>query len=231
MDFFEAVEKRRSIRKFTSEPFPADKIQKAIEAAVLAPNSSNTQTWDFHWVQSDAIKAKVVPLCLNQSAARTASQLVVFVADPTRWKRSQKPLVRWVEQANAPKVVRLYYEKLIPVTYRWGFLHSLAVFKWVMTTSAALFRPMARGPYSRRQIQEVAVKSAALAAENFVLAITAQGGSTCMMEGFDEPRLKRLLGLGPHSRIVMVVGIGYEAERGTWGPRFRLPLDEVLHVH
>ena len=52
MDFFEVVAKRRSIRKFTDEPISDDMIAKALDAAVLAPNSSNVQTWNFYWVKS-----------------------------------------------------------------------------------------------------------------------------------------------------------------------------------
>ena len=72
---------------------------------------------------------------------------------------------------------------------------------------------------------------AALAAQNFVLAITAQGGATCMMEGFDESRVRKLLKLSSSSRVVTVLGIGFEAPRGTWGPQFRLPLEQVVHIY
>ena len=231
MELFEAIERRRSIRKFTAEPFADDKIRKALEAAVLAPNSSNVQTWDFHWIKSEQKRKEVIHCCFNQSAARTANQLVAITCDPTLWRRSQPSLIEWVRAAKAPKVVELYYSKLIPATYRWGFLNSWALIKWIGGTFGGLFRPMARGPHSRGQLMEVAVKSAALAAENFVLAITAQGGATCMMEGFDEWRLRKALGLPSTTRIVMVIGVGYEAERGTWGPRSRLPLEQVVHTH
>lgn len=231
MEFFEVIKKRRSIRRFSQTRFPDELIQKALEAAVLAPNSSNTQTWDFHWIRGEVAKRKVVEACLNQSAARTASQLVVITADATNWKRSQGPLLNWVQSVNAPKQVILYYDKLIPMTYRWGFLNCLAPFKFLAAFTVGLFRPIVRGPYTRRDIQEVAIKSAALAAENFVLAITAQGGATCMMEGFDALRLKRALRLRRTARVVMVIGIGYEGEKGTWGPQFRLPINEVVHSH
>jgi nitroreductase len=97
-----------------------------------------------------------------------------------------------------------------------------------------LFRPTSWGPCTKRDLQEVAIKSAALAAENLVLALSAQGYSTCMMEGFDEVRVKNLLGLGlagigGSARIVMVVGVGLEGERATWGPQYRIPQSEVVH--
>lgn len=230
MNFFETVEKRRSIRRFTAKPVPETVIRRALDAAILAPNSSNAQTWDFYWVRSAEKKAALVKACLNQSAARTAAELVVIVASPTAWRRSWPQLREYVHAINAPGPVQVYYGRLLPWMYRWGFLNSVGFFKWLMATPVGLVRPMVRGPFSRREVQTVAIKSAALAAENFVLAITAQGYATCMMEGFDEFRVKRLLNLKCSDRVVMVVGVGEEAERGTWGPRFRVPSEQVIHL-
>ncbi len=229
MDFFEVIKKRRSIRRFTDKKVPEICIKNALEAAILAPNSSNTQTWNFYWVRTEEKKKKLVEACLSQSAARTASDLLVITADPKLWRRSQGPLINWVESVNAPEPVKMYYKKLIPITYKWGFLNSLGLLRWLGFNLAGIFRPVPRGPNFRHELQTVAIKSAALAAENFVLALTAQGVATCMMEGFDECRVKSLLKLESSCRIVMVIGIGYESEKGTWGPQMRLPLEEVVH--
>jgi len=230
LDLFDAVEKRRSIRKFTEEPLPDEVIRRALQAAILAPNSGNMQTWDFHWIKGAEIKKRMVAACFNQSGARTASQLLVLVANPKHWRRSNPRLIDWVKQANAPKSVLKYYEKAVPIAYTWGWLNSLAPIKWLAAVLIGMFRPMQRSPIGRRDAQEVSIKSAALAAENFVLAITAQGGASCMMEGFDEARVKRMLELPGAARVVMIIAAGYESPRGTWGPRFRMPLDEVLRI-
>lgn len=229
MDFFEAVESRRSIRKFTAEPVPAEVVEKALDAAILAPNSSNVQTWNFFWVRSAEKKSELVKACFGQAAARTAQELVVFAADPTLWKRSQQPLVKFAEEVNAPKAVHFYYKKLIPMTYRAGFLNLWGYFRSLTAWLAGWVRPVPRGPNTFRDLQEVAIKSSALAAENFVLALTAQGFSSCMMEGFDELRVKRLLALPNSARIAMVVGVGKGTDSGTWGPRFRIPREWVIH--
>ena len=229
MDFFEAVQKRRSIRKFSEEPVPEQVIERALDAALLAPNSSNAQTWNFYWVRSTDKKAALVTACFNQSAARTAQEIIAIVADPALQRRSQKPLVEFVESVKAPRAVLEYYRKLLPATYTWGFLNSIGWSKWAAAQFAGLFRPSPRGPHTLGDLQEVAIKSAALASENFVLAISAQGFSTCMMEGFDEARVKKILGLGRTARVVMCIAVGRESERGTWGPQYRLPREWVVH--
>jgi len=229
MEFFDAIKRRRSIRRFTEDTVPEQVIEKALDAAIWAPNSSNVQTWNFYWVQNPAQKEKLTHACLNQSAARTAQHLLIVTANPRLWRRSLPHLNKWVTDANAPKPVLNYYEKLIPFTYRWGWLNSLGLVKWVVFNFSGLFRPVPRGPNFRRDVEEVAIKSAALAAENFVLAVAAQDYDTCMMEGFDEKRVRKLLKLNCYERVVMVIGVGKGSERGTWGPPFRIPKDLVVH--
>lgn len=228
MNFFETIEARKSIRKFTNKNVPAEVMQKAFDAAILAPNSSNAQTTNIYWLKSEDKKKKLVEYCLNQSAARTAQELVVIVASPKDWKRSHPYLVQFVKSVSAPKPVVLYYEKLLPLMYKWGFLNSLGLIKWTSYTLTGLVRPIMRNPTFKRSIQEVCIKSAALASENFVLALAAQGFQSCMMEGMDEVRIKRLLKLRCSDRVVMVIAVGEEGERGTWGPRFRIPRELVI---
>ena len=50
-----------------------------------------------------------------------------------------------------------------------------------------------------------------------------------MVEGFDELRVKKLLSLKYSDRVVMVISVGEEAERGTWGPQFRIDSKKVFH--
>ncbi|NDE15259.1 nitroreductase family protein [bacterium] len=230
MDFFDAVMRRRSIRRFTDEAVPDAVVDKALDAAVWAPNSSNVQTWNFYWVKDPGKMVDMATACLNQSAARTARHLVAVTANPGLWQRSLPLLQEWTHKANAPRPVRVYYEKLIPVTYRWGWFNVMGLVKWIGFNLTGLFRPSPRGPNFRRDLDEVAMKSAALAAENFVLAIAAQDYDTCMMEGFDEVRVRRVLGIGCRERVVMVIAVGKAATPGTWGPPFRIPRDMVVHV-
>ena len=223
MDFFEVVQARRAVRKFTKKPVPPEVIEKALDAAMLAPNSSNMQTWQFYWIQSPDKRAKLVEACMSQAAARGAQELIVCVANPLLWKKVNPEIVAFARGVNAHPIITGYYEKFIPMIYgMWGL-------RWIIGPAYKLgrhilgwFRPVERGPTSFRDLQNVSVKSLAMAGENFLLAIVAQGFAGCPMEGIDSVRVKKLLGLGRESRIGMVIAVG-EADptRGTWGPRFR----------
>lgn len=47
MELMEAIKGRRSIRKFTDEPVPREKIEYILEAATWAPSAQNLQPWYF----------------------------------------------------------------------------------------------------------------------------------------------------------------------------------------
>ena len=47
MDVLEAVNKRKSIRAFKSDPVPAETLKKIVEGALHAPSASNSQPWEL----------------------------------------------------------------------------------------------------------------------------------------------------------------------------------------
>jgi nitroreductase len=73
-------------------------------------------------------------------------------------------------------------------------------------------------------------KSCALAAQTFMLSISAEGFESCPMEGFDQKRVKKALNLPRGAEINMIISVGKGTEEGIWGPRFRVPYDEVVFV-
>ncbi|NBP75804.1 MAG: nitroreductase family protein, partial [Crocinitomicaceae bacterium] len=90
-EFDEIVNFRRSNRKFDPNiEVPNEVIQKSIERAALSPNSSNMQLWEFYWIHSKEELEKFIPLCLDQLAAKTAKEMVVFVTRKDKWKSRAK---------------------------------------------------------------------------------------------------------------------------------------------
>lgn len=227
MEFFEVIKSRRSIRKFLPQAVPAEVIEKALEAALLAPNSSNMQTWEFYWIKDEVKKQKAVQACLSQSAAQTASELVVAVADPSKWKLHAKEMVHILEQKKAHRSMINYYSKLIPFIYgkQW-----MAPIKWIIFNIAGIFKPTPRSPWSYRDRDEVCIKSCALGCENFMLAMSAQDYDTCPIEGFDQRRLRKILKLPFTARIVMAIAVGKRAPEGVWGDQIRFPKDRFIKI-
>jgi nitroreductase len=79
----------------------------------------------------------------------------------------------------------------------------------------------------KSDMRVVAHKSTALAAQNFLVSMSGYGYDTCSMEGFDSQRVKIILGLPKTAEISMIIGCGIRTPKGIYGPRFRVPFDEV----
>ncbi len=227
MEFFEVLKTRRSVRKYTADPVPPDVIPRCIDAALIAPNSSNMQPWEFYWVRSPQKKAELSTYCFSQPAASTAPELVVAVARRDTWRRNQALMLAALSKnSKVPASAITYYKKIVPFAYVQGWFSSIGLCKSIFLNVAGLFRPVPRNPCSLGELDQVLVKTTALACENFMLAAVAQGYGCCPMEGFDEVRVKKLLGLPKYnSRVVMVMSVGKTDPKGIFGPQMRFERD------
>tara|TARA_B110001454_G_scaffold219203_1_gene252087 strand:- start:1026 stop:1724 length:699 start_codon:yes stop_codon:yes gene_type:complete len=230
MEFFETVNTRRSVRRYTETTVPDEVVRKALDSALKAPNSSNMQAWEFYWVKSPENKSALVNACLFQGTARTANHLIVAVARIDTWKRNRDLLIQQM-QANGPisGQIKDYYYKIIPFLYTQDPFGILGTLKFLILNVLGLFRPVFRRPAFKTDLFEVVTKSAALACENFMLAITAQGYGSCPMEGFDERRVKKIFKLNSKCRVVMVIGVGDIDPTGIFGPQYRIDSKLVIH--
>ena len=60
-----------------------------------------------------------------------------------------------------------------------------------------------------------------------MMSMSAIGYDTCPMEGSDTLMVKKILKLSKDSEINMVIGCGLKNEKGVYGPRFRVPFENV----
>lgn len=230
-EFRKVVMSRRSVRRFDDTPIPDAVLQDCLDMALLAPNSSNLQPWEFHLVKTPALKKELAKACLNQNAARTAQELVVIVARLETWKEHcDMMLDNWPEE-TVPKVVQSYYGRLAKVYYNQGPLNILGIGKRALAAVTGLKRPVPRGPFTQADMRVWAAKTVALGAENFMLAMRAHGFDTCPMEGFDAHRVNRMLQLPSDAFVVMVVGCGKRAPDGVYHPRIRFARERFIKTH
>lgn len=228
--FKDLVNARRSVRKFTSEKIPDHIVDECLDMALLAPNSSNLQTWEFYRLKSEQIKKDVAYACFSQPAATTASELIVCVARPNHWRAHALQMLKTFRglPVETPKSAILYYSKLAPFVYTVGFLNVLTPLKWLFNTLVGFFRVVPREPISSFGLAVWSIKSCALACENLMLAFRSHGYDTCPMEGYDSKRVKKALGLRRGAHIVMIIGAGKRAEGGIYGPRIRFPRRQFI---
>jgi nitroreductase len=87
MDVFEAIENRRSVRKYLDVPVEWDKIGIILESARLAPSAGNVQEWRFIIVTKPEAKKEIASAALSQEWIAQAPYLIVVVAMIERIKR------------------------------------------------------------------------------------------------------------------------------------------------
>jgi nitroreductase len=231
----EAIQYRRSVRIFKKERIDAEKVKKCIKHAVLAPTSSNLQLWEFYHITNNDMLQKMSKACLHQNAANTANQFVVVAVRKDLWRKRAKANMEHLkysygntsskEYTTREKSALQYYQKVIPALYVdvFGILGWL---KFIFFSIVGIFKPVYR-EVKHSDLRIVAHKSAALAAQNFMISMSAIGYDTCPMEGSDTALVKRLLNLPLRAEINMVIACGIRDENGVYGPRFRVPFEEV----
>lgn len=77
MDIFEAVQKRRSIRKFKPQSVADGDLKKILEAGRLAPSGGNRQPWRFVVVRNSERKKTLASAANNQKFVADADAVVV----------------------------------------------------------------------------------------------------------------------------------------------------------
>ena len=230
--FHDIVESRRSVRFFSSDPIPQEVIDKCIDTALLAPNSSNLQCWEIHHVADAEKKEKLAEYCLGQPAATTAKELFVFVTRPDMWKRNNQWMIdEFDRRGNMPEKAYQYFRVITKLAYTTGVFGVLAPFKWLFFNLRGLTKPTPRGPVGLAGMKVWGHKSTALACAHFMLAMRAHGFDTCPMEGFDAVRVKKLLGLPRGADVTMVISAGKRAEGGIYGNRFRFDQSLIVKKH
>lgn len=222
------------MRQFDAQaPFDPQAVQRSLHLATLAPNSSNLQLWEFRRVHTPELLQQVARACFNQSAARTARELIVVVVRRDKWWRGRNFNLQMIRQRLAAnpdsrgRGVVAYYKSLIPFVYTHDAFGVLGRVKQLVALVSGLFAPIYRQT-TRADARIVAHKSAALAAMTFMYAMQAEGYDTCPMEGFDSWRLKRALGIPWAAEINMVIGTGPGLPQGIYNDRWRLPESDTL---
>lgn len=92
MEVFEAINKRRSIRKYLETQIPQEVLEKILHAGRLAPSAKNQQPWRFVVVTDKEVKEKLVPACVNQAMVGEAGAVIAIVGvNPTYVMRAGFP--------------------------------------------------------------------------------------------------------------------------------------------
>ena len=101
MDFDKLIAQRRSIRKFTEQQLTEDELRKLMRAALMAPSSKGTHSYEFYVVQdADKLKALSTAKDLGGALIADAPTAIVVAARP-------ETSDVWIEDASVASTMLL----------------------------------------------------------------------------------------------------------------------------
>lgn len=83
MELLQILKERGSVRTYTGEKIPEDKLEKVLKAGLLAPSGRNRKPWEFVVVREKETLEKLSK-CRDHGAAMLANAdaAIIVVADP-----------------------------------------------------------------------------------------------------------------------------------------------------
>lgn len=88
MEFYKVIENRTSNKTYKSTPIPTEKLDKIINAALLAPSWKNKTCYRFIFIKEQGLKDQLASTISNQTneasnAVKQAPITAIIVADPS----------------------------------------------------------------------------------------------------------------------------------------------------
>jgi nitroreductase len=87
MDFYDVIEKRRSIRSYKSDPVPEESLKRIARAVQLAPSACNMQPCKVKVVTNPALRAEIAANYTQEWLAEAPAIAVVMANSKQCWKR------------------------------------------------------------------------------------------------------------------------------------------------
>lgn len=201
MELLEAIQSRRSIRKFKPDAIPEEYISQLIEAGRLAPSGTNLQPTRYVVIKSEESKAKLKE-CTPLPFVSSAPAVIACCID-TQSIISTGDRIKELREAEAFVGTPLDKENKDSEDYN----------------------------KNRKAMDAAAIKSylnlnAAIAIDHITLRAVDLGLGSCWIMMFDKEKTKEILELDDRYDVVALLPIGYPDQDPKQRPR--LDIQEVL---
>jgi len=195
----EAIELRRSIRKFRSDPVPEDILYELLDAARLAPSGSNAQPWRFKIVQDENSKKQLAKAAYDQSFIAEAPVVIVCCADIEGYLRGVVSGLQDLGKIGAveDRIVHIISDR----TERMKALNL-------------------------EQFGQRIAFNVAIAIEHIVLRALDFGLGTCWVRLIDEQAIRTIFGWDETVSVVALLPLGYPDESPA--QRRRKTIEEII---
>ncbi len=199
MDLFDALQGRRSIRRFKQTPVPDEDIMKILDAGRHAPSANNSQPWSFMVIKDRAMLGRMA------DAVRTMVDAMLPFAESEK-QRARLAAYKntfYTFFENAPVVIAVFMEQ-----------HDAG--------TDVLLGKMGYAPADIARLRPLpGLQSVSAAVQNMLLAVHALGYGSCWMTGplVAQEAFEKLLGYGKERSIVALLPVGAPDENPPAGSR------------
>ncbi|MBC7958269.1 MAG: nitroreductase family protein [Vallitaleaceae bacterium] len=90
MEFFEVIEKRYSVRGYTADPVEVEKLDKILEAALLAPTACNLQAFKILVIKTEGFKEELRKIYKSEWFVEAPYVLCVCSIPESSWIRRDR---------------------------------------------------------------------------------------------------------------------------------------------
>ena len=201
MDFYEAVEKRRTVKEFQSKPVEEEKLLGILAAGLKAPSHNHLREWEFILTKDFERRKGVVDLGVT---AKDYSEKEVEIAT--------KPMTEWEKPA---------YLAALPAQRRM-LMSSPELLIVCFKMKKAL-----RECKTLYELNNFA--SVWTCIENILLAMTAEGLYGVTFIPRETTLLKKMLGIPGDYEVAVLIPIGYPQE--YFVKQRPLSLQEKIHYN
>ena len=201
MDFYEAVNNRRSIRNFTDEKIPEETIKRIVEAAYKAPANDHFRDWHYIAI-TDKDKMREVIDGVPKNLTEKDVDNMTFISDP--------------EQKRA-------YQIAVPMQYRM-LIDAAAIIIPLMKKKCDILHPSSLSDLN-------CYASVWCSIENLWLAAVAEGYACNLRIplGDEESIARKVLGFPENYMIPCFIGVGKATEDAVKTKQIDINIDELLH--
>jgi nitroreductase len=195
----EAIEQRRSIRKFRQVPVPDKVISELLDAARLAPSGSNAQPWRFKIVRDKDTKERLVKASYGQTFIGEAPLVLVCCADIGGYVNG---VVSGLQDLGRIGAVE---DRIVEI---------------VLNRTGRMMK------MNLDQFEQRIAFNVAIAIEHIALRALDFGLGTCWIRLIDESAIKSIFGWDDTISVVALLPIGYPDESPA--PRKRRTIEEIV---
>lgn len=208
-DFFDVINTRKTIRKYTNEIPPLEAIKKIADAGRLAPCATNTQNWEFIAVYDNTTKEKM-------------AQAVNDKYDELKEKLNNE---EDKNKVNGYKYYSMFFNKA-PVVF------AVVEKKRVSTLLSILEKNGMTKEQLSKYDNRSSILSMGAAIENMSLCAHALGLGTCWMCAplIAADEFRKILGLRDDDKVVTLLTVGYPDGADSNAQKSKKSLDEVFRL-